>query len=186
MGAATGMWGATQGGRRLQGTLWVARASAEALAPRRRPRPNIVDRRPPPHQAQCPEALSQLRALSAARLPIGHHRQAVAGQEASKNAASEQAVECGSPARSGCHPHGVAGRVRDKFHPSDAPHVDSPAHGEPTGASAWGGAAASPSLVTRSGTSQGLGGHLTDVPGTPCARAAQSTRRTSAAGLPTQ
>ena len=51
--------------------------------------------------------------------------------------------------------------------PSDAPHVDSPAHGEPTGASAWGGAAASPSLVTRSGTSQGLGGHLTDVSGTP-------------------
>ena len=116
MGAATGMWGATQGGRRLQGILWVARASAEALAPRRRPRPNIVDRRPPPQQAQCPEALSQLRAVSAARFPIGHHRQAVAGREASKNAASEQAVECGSPARSGCHPHGVAGRVRDKLH----------------------------------------------------------------------
>ena len=118
MGAATGMWGATQGGRRLQGTLWVARASAEALAPRRRPRPNIVDRRPPPHQAQCPEAFSQLRALSAARLPIGHHRQAVAGQEASKNAASEQAVECGSPARSGCQPG-----VREHLYPGCSRHA---------------------------------------------------------------
>ena len=51
--------------------------------------------------------------------------------------------------------------------------MDSPAHGEPTGASVWGGAAASPSLVTRSGTSQGLGGwHLTDVSGTPRTRIA--------------
>jgi hypothetical protein len=116
MGAATGMWGATQGGRRLQGTLWVARASAKALAHRRRPRPNVVDRRPPPLQTQCPEALSQLRALSAARFPIGHHRQAVAGREASKNAASEQAVEWGSPARSGCRAGcGVAGSRRENF-----------------------------------------------------------------------
>ena len=116
MGAATGMWGATQGGRRLQGTLWVARASAKALAHRRRPRPNVVDRRPPPLQTQCPEALSQLRALSAARFPIGHHRQAVAGREASKNAASEQAVEWGSPARSGCRAGcGVAGSRRENL-----------------------------------------------------------------------
>ena len=93
MGAPTGTWWATQRGRRLSGTCWVTRVSAEALAPRRRRRLNVAGRRAPLLEAQRPEALSQLRARSAARIPSAHRRQAVEGRMASKNAASEQAVE---------------------------------------------------------------------------------------------
>ena len=102
MGAPTGTWGATEGGRRLRGTCRIARASAEAIAPRRRRRPNVAGRRAPLLEAQRPEALSQQRARSAAGIPSAHRRQAVEGRMASKNAASELAVDIASPARSGC------------------------------------------------------------------------------------